>query len=43
MGMEPVDDVPLSSGDQFRIGGTHMVFHSGDNPTEVFEEAPDWS
>jgi pSer/pThr/pTyr-binding forkhead associated (FHA) protein len=43
MGLEAVDNVLLSDGDQFRIGRTHIVFRTEVNATEAFEEPPTWS
>ncbi len=43
MGLQPITEVLLSDGDQFRIGATHIVFRADDDPTQVFEDKPDWS
>ncbi len=43
MGLSSVDDVTLSDGDQFRIGETYVIFRDTEDPTETFDQTPDWS
>ncbi len=43
MGKQAIDEVLLIDGDEFRIGGTRLVFFSETNPTEVFNDTPVWS
>ena len=42
-GLETVDQVPLADGDQFRIGDTHLIYRTEEDPTEVFDDPPNWS
>jgi len=43
IGGRSVTEHALSDGDRFRIGSTHVIFRTEEDPAEVFHTTPDWS
>lgn len=40
VGLQPVDQLVLTDGDEFRIGGTYILFRAGEMPSDDSAEQP---